>query len=46
MQRSWKTEEEGKKHADKFETCRSRAGLLKAPGVPNWQFVATKGIRV
>jgi hypothetical protein len=46
MQRSWKTEEEGEKHAEKFETCRFRASLLKAPGVPNWQFLATKGIRV
>jgi hypothetical protein len=46
MQRSRKTEEEGEKHADKFETCRFRASLLKAPGIPNWQFLATKGIRV
>jgi hypothetical protein len=40
------TEEEGEKHADKFETCRFKASLLKTPGVPNWQFLATKGIRV
>jgi hypothetical protein len=46
MRRSWKTEGGGKKHADKFETCRFRASLLKTPGVPNWQFLATKGIRV